>query len=733
MSEAQGGEERARLGAYLNAFWKHKWLVLGFGALVMTGTVIFTQRQPRIYEATTSVVINPNAPQYLPAGAGNDISPLGIGNDWHTSEYFETQYRILRSRHVAKLVADRLGLDRDLEFLGVNDVDDPDEKAKALASADPVGTLVQHIAVEPVEESHVVLVKVRDRSPERAARIADAVAEAYADSNVDNKVTQATDAVTWLNEQATTLHKEVVDAEDQLLAFKRENAILSASLGDKQNLVSANLQDAQQKLRQARDETARLKAMRDQLARATDADAADVAVDEVLDNGLIQRLKEREVQLENERTDLLKRYLEGHPDVQTANEKIKRVKQAIVDEVNSVKAAIEAKYQVALEAERNLEADVGQIEGQAQQLTAKELTYRRLEEIVNSKKELLSTILVRLKEAELQAQARANNVSILDRAQVPTAAVSPRLLVNLAVAAVLALLGGLGLALLVEGLDSSVKSQEQVEQLGLTFLGIVPSIRAARGAQKHRFEGTGNINPDRYVIEHPNSTAAECVRTIRTNLLFMAPERELKTLLIASAGPREGKTATSVNIGATMAMSGSRVLLIDSDLRRPRLHRIFDMQNDRGLTNLIVDQQAELSSVVRPSGIEGLDLLTTGPIPPNPAELLHTQAFKRVVARLQAAYDRIVFDSPPLLAVTDAQILGQLCDGAVLVVRANETSIDMVRKASRLLKDVNVNILGTLLNNVDVSRRGYGQYYYRYYRRDGGYYPEGEDTQAVES
>jgi capsular exopolysaccharide synthesis family protein len=728
MSEAQG-EERARLGHYLNAVWKHKWLVLGFVGLVMTGTVVFTQRQPRIFEATTSVVISPSAPQIL--ASGREITPLGTGNYWHTAEYFETQYRIIKSRQVNKIVVDRLGLDRDLDFLGINDLEDPEAKAKALASADAVSLLTARISVEPVEESHVVLVKVRDRNPERAAKLADAVAEAYRDSNVDEKVSKAGEAVVWLNQQAAEAGKNLREAEDALLAFKRDSDIISASLGDKQNLVSANLQDAQRRLRDLRDETGRLKSMRDQLARAGAEGSTGVALEQVLDNGLIQRLKESLVGLENERRDLLKRYLEGHPDIETADAKIARVKAAIAEEVKSVREALERKYQVALSAERAQEAEVHAIEKEAGQLSAKELTYLRLEESVRQKKALLTSLQDRLTEAELQAKQRANNVSILDRALVPTVAASPRLFVNLSVALVLGLLGALGLALLVDSLDASVKSQEQIEQLGLTFLGIIPTVRGLKGVKKHRFEGTGNVNPDRYVLDHPHSTAAECVRTIRTNLLFMAPERELKTLLIASAGPREGKTSTSVNIGATMAMSGGRVLLIDSDLRRPRLHRIFDMTNDVGLTNLIMDPNVEVKSVVRPSRIEGLDILCTGPLPPNPAELLHTQAFKRTIARLQEQYDRVIFDSPPLLAVTDAQIIGQLCDGAVLVVRANETSIDMVRKASRLLKDVNVNILGTLLNNVDVTRRGYGQYYYRYYRRDGGYYPEGEGTGAA--
>ena len=188
-------------------------------------------------------------------------------------------------------------------------------------------------------------------------------------------------------------------------------------------------------------------------------------------------------------------------------------------------------------------------------------------------------------------------------------------------------------------------------------------------------------------------------------------------MLITSAGPREGKTCTCVNIGATMALSGSRTLLIDSDLRRPRLHKIFGASNQRGLTNLVMDSEVAIKDMVLTTEVPNLDVLFSGPLPPNPSEILHTQGFRRTLGRLLEEYDRVIFDSPPVGAVTDAQILGQQVDGAVLVVRAGETSREMLKKAKRLLSDVNIRILGALLNNLDVSQRRYGQYYYQYYRQ----------------
>ncbi len=716
------------LALWFDVVWKHKWLVVAFAVVVLTATTVFTRRQTRIYEATTQIVIDLNAPRYM-AASGAEVLSLGTGNSWNTTEFFETQYRIIKSRMVAKMVVDRLGLAYDTDFLRVDQIEDPEARARRLEKVDPVTMLVDRLAVDPVADSHVVLIKVRDHKPERAALIADAVGLAYADQNVNRKVSAAGEAVEWLRAQATALKLEVETAEHALLVFKQEHGILSASLADKQNLLGLDLQDARRQLREARMASSRLKAELDQVKNLSPEDAQS-SVEAVLANGLIQRLKESLVSLQNERSELLKRYLEKHPDVQTADRKIERIRKALAAEVAGIRMSLTRNFRAVTEAEHAMGRDVERLETEARAMHGHELEYKRREAAVQSSKDLYAQMLLRLKEAQLQADSRANNVRVLDRALVPEAPVAPKVLLNLAVAAVLALVGGLGLVFLVEQLDSSVKSQEQLEHdFGLTFLGIIPSLRSARARSQNGRQGGHVKNPDRYVLDNPHSTAAECVRTIRTNLMFMSPERELRTIMITSAGPREGKTSTCVNIGATMAMSGSRILLIDSDLRRPRLHKIFDMTNDRGLTNLVMDPNCSVDSVTKISPVDGLHVLCSGPLPPNPSELLHTQGFRRTLDKLLEHYDRLIFDSPPVVAVTDAQILGQQVDGAILVVHAGQTTRDMLRKAARLLSDVNVNILGALLNNLDVSRRGYGRTYYQYYRQHGAY---AADPEAIE-
>ena len=726
MNDSQNEEGWPGIGHYIAVVWKHRWLVIAFGVLVMAGTVLFTQRQPRIYEAVTQLVIDPAAPQYLSSMSGQEVMPLGTGNSWSTREYFETQHRIIKSRMVATMVVERLALASNLDFLGIKGIEGDEERQRALSRADPVALVTSRLAIEPVQDSTIVLVKFRDEDPERARKIADAICAAYGDANLEQKISFTGEAAKWLTQQVEQGRAEVEAGELSVMQFKLKHNILTATLGDKQNQLGFRLQDADRQLREARTESERLHSTLEQV-RKLDGDQVQSSVEEVLQNGLVQRLKEQTVQLKNERTVMLNRYLETHPDVKAVDEKIARVAEALRVEVAGIQKMSERRYQSALSSEHKLAADVATVQRELLALNAVELDYKRLEVGLQSKKDMVSQLMIRLKEAELQAESRANNVRVLDAALVPQNPVSPRWSLNMVIALLLAVMGGLGLALVVEGLDSSIKTQEELErEFGLTFLGMIPRIVPERGKKKQGGQVVEPVDPDRYVLDAPTSTAAECARTIRTNLLFMAPEREMRKLLITSAGPREGKTSTCVNIAATMAMSGAKILVIDTDMRRPRLHRIFGMQNDRGISNLLVDPERNLDEVIRDTGVPNFDIISSGPIPPNPAELLHTPAFKRVVERLLERYDRIIFDSPPVCVVTDALIIGNQCDGCMLVVRSGDTSRDMVRKARRLIADVNINILGALLNGVHVEKHGYGSTYYRYYRAQGGYLPEDE-------
>jgi capsular exopolysaccharide synthesis family protein len=276
----------------------------------------------------------------------------------------------------------------------------------------------------------------------------------------------------------------------------------------------------------------------------------------------------------------------------------------------------------------------------------------------------------------------------------------------------------LGLLITVGGvvLDNTVHTQLDIESLlRLPFLGVVPSIRAAdeeaaAAANPSKAPKTPAVR-DLFIIRSPKSSVAECLRSIRTNLLFLGTVKPLQRILLTSAGPVEGKSTAAIALGITMAQAGNKVLLVDTDLRRPRLHKTFGVPGNTGLTSVLLDA-ARIDEVIKSTEIVGLDVLPCGPLPPNPAELLHTERFRAILDQLSEKYDRVLFDSPPINLVTDAAILAQMVDGTIFVVKASKTSKDAVRRASRLLNDIKANILGVLLNDLDFEQDGY--YYYRY-------------------
>jgi succinoglycan biosynthesis transport protein ExoP len=307
----------------------------------------------------------------------------------------------------------------------------------------------------------------------------------------------------------------------------------------------------------------------------------------------------------------------------------------------------------------------------------------------------------------------------LERAVVPTVPIRPRPIQNLVIGLMLGLGIGIGLAFLIEALDNTLKTQADVEQvMGVPVLGLVPIIGSAPGAEASR-QNDNLRERDLGVFLDPKSIAAECCRSIRTNILFMSPDRPLRTMVVTSPSPQEGKTTTAINLAVTMAEAGGRILLVDTDMRRPRLHRSFGVPNQSGISTVIVGK-ATLQEAIKRTDVPNLDVLTCGPVPPNPSELLHTERFRVVLADCAKLYDRVILDSPPTSAVTDPAVLGNLSDGVVLVVKAGETTREAGLHARRQLMSAKARLFGVVVNAIDFSNPAYGyDYYYRNYYRYG--------------
>jgi capsular exopolysaccharide synthesis family protein len=710
-------EPQIDLREYWKIVVKRRWTVLAFFLVAVTLVAIFTLRQQKIYEARASVIIEIDAPQVL--GNVREVYNLGAGSYWSNKEYYETQYKVITSRTVAQKVVQLLRLEGNKEFLGIADLPPAEQAARLEKPVDYVELVRQSLSVEPVKDSRMVFVKARHPSPKWATRLANAAINAYIQHNLQTRRKITEDAAGWLADQALELKRRMEEAENRLHAFKEEQKILSVSLEDRQNITSQRLQDINQTLNKIQTELDAMESKRKQILDIKAAKLPLDSIDQVIDNRLIQQLKESYFELKEQRAELASRYLPAHPKFQAIVKKIEVTRQSLDREIDKVLASVESAYQAKRREERTARRRLAKVKAEALEVNKKSLQYGRLKREAETASQLYQLVVKRQKEATLASLQETNNVYKLDPAIAPEVPVYPRVKLNILLAAVVGLLGGIGLAFFLEYLDNTFKSQDDIERLlQIPFLGIIPSIKLEPQIE----EGGEQRLRDNYLISHPKSTVAEACRTVRTNILLMSPENPARRLLITSPNPQEGKSTVCINLGITMAQSGSRVILLDTDMRRPRLHKTFGIDSGLGLTTTILGE-ADLDAVTHVSEVPGLDVIPCGPIPPNPTELFHTERFRRLIDELTERYDRVIFDSPPALMVADPLILSSMMDGVVLVVKSARTSSDLGRRAVRQLRDVNAPILGAVINDLDIEHRDYGYYYYRHY---GYYYGEKE-------
>ncbi len=735
---------------------QRRWLLIALTILVAVGLTAFvTLRMTKVYRATATIRIETQAPQVLGRQV-EDVVEMGTGSFWSNIEYYETQYKIIESRDVATRVVQEYRLNEDPEFLGV-----PPEKRgefKPMSVNDAAQVLQKMTTVEPVKDSRLVKIHVDSSDPQRAQLYANAITKAYRDKNLESMLQSTVDAVDWLSNQLDDAHKKLSESEDKIRDYKKENGILSISLEERQNILTAQMTAAATKLTEARAKRIEVESRKKAITHVIRSeDPLAIPLEEINASALIQQLKQKHGELSQEYSELSARYGDNFPDMIEIRAKLQRIRADITREVKNILSAVDAQLAAARSTEAGLKATLEGFRNQALELTQKELSYNRFaREKVNNEK-VYDMLLGRSKEADLSRLLRVNNVHILDPALLPLIPIKPRLQLNLALSLVIGLLLGLGMAILVEFADRTIKTQDDVEALGAAFLGIIPSIdestttagsygyytRHGKGKKKKKKKknkvtkqrGTEEekpVNYDLFVHEHPKSQVAESCRAIRTNLLFMSPDNPAKRILITSPSPQEGKTTVAINLAITMAQSGTSVLLVDTDMRRPRVHKAFDLRPRLGISTMVLGESTMEESIID-TGIPNLDILTCGPAPPNPAELMHTESFARVVNELSSRYDRVIFDSPPVAVVTDAAILSKMVDGTVLIVKSLQTTREAAKHAISVLADIGANILGGVLNDLDLANRKYGQHYYYYYYKKYGYYYQSEGEEGRES
>ena len=706
------------------AYWRtirKRWPFVVLSVIVGTAIAfVVTYREPKVYESTCQVIIEPQAPQVLPGS--KDVVELGTGSYWADREFYETQYRIIQSTAVAQRTAEKLGLQFDPDY-------GPVDQASKRNLTDLGRMVAGQVSVKPLKDSRVALITITDRKPQRAALLANTLADTYIEYNLDYKLEGARSAMAWLAEQEAELKSQLESSELKLYQFKKDRNLLAVSLDDKQSMLSQNLASVNNKLTELRIHILEQDAKRRMIERARNNIAEEETLPEIRANGNIVSLRSSFVQLAKEYSDLSSKYGPEHPRMKAITAQMESIKKAYQEEIDGVLATSEKAYQQMIDNEKSLKAMMDNERKEAIELSKIEVDYKPLQRAAEQNGKMYGLIASRQKEIDTTGPMRANNVRVLERAIEPGVPVRPRPLQNLMLGLLLGLATGIGLAFAIEALDNTLKTQSDVEQfLGVPVLGLVPVIGHAPGGEPLPEELRER---DLGVFMDPKSVAAECCRSIRTNILFMSPDRPLKTLVVTSPSPQEGKTTTAINLGVTMAEAGGRVLLVDTDMRRPRLHRSFGVSNHTGISTVTVGKST-IEEAIKRTDVPNLDVLPCGPVPPNPSELLHTDRFAAVLADCAKLYDRIILDSPPTSAVTDPAVLGNLADGVVLVVKAAETTRDSAMHARRQLTGAKARLCGVIVNAIDFSNPAYGyDYYYRNYYRYGYTYGSEPDQKAT--
>ncbi|MEL6341918.1 MAG: polysaccharide biosynthesis tyrosine autokinase [Myxococcota bacterium] len=689
---------------YWHVLKKRRLIVIAFTGMLVLTVIVATSASTRYYSAATVVEISSRAPQVFEV---EEVTEMGTTSQpTELRSYYGTQYRILQSRHLMEMAIERLQTDH-----GITDFDTLEK---------PAAFLRQHLTLSPQPDTNLVHVVIEYPDPDKAALFANTVAEVYKEQNIERTREAASEALEWLKERRTVYEARKLQSDERVHNYKHEHDLLGVD--ERYNTTLESLAEVQQAWGKAN--TARIAADAEVRTLRTQArgDGWETLVPHLSQsNETLSSTNDRYVELQQEELRLRARYKDGWPAVEANKAELDGVRQQLKAQVTQIINAQNASLRLLAERENALHARLEELEDEVEALDKKRIELQFLKNAADRDEELYKSLDRRMSEVDLSQFVQANNIRIVDMAIPSQNVVRPNMLVNVAMALILGLLGGGALAFLAEYLDNTVKSRDDLERIiGVPMLGYVPMIPPGE------LEAL-NSNRDRaiFVNARPRSAVAECLRSIRTNIMFRTQQRAghlpFRTLVITSAAPREGKSFMSSNLATIIAMTGSRVLLIDADLRRPRIHRLFEVPNDRGLSD-VLSGEAPIEDVIINSHVSGLDLVVAGAIPPNPSELLGNERMQNIKSMIRG-YDIVMIDTPPVTVVADPMVLTPLADGVILVVESNRTSKSMVTQAASRLEQMGSNTLGAVVNKLDVKRTGYG---YNYYSEDYGYYSEEE-------
>lgn len=713
---------------------KKRWrTIISVMVVVFTASVFYTVSQKRIFRSSATLQIEPNPPKPL-GNQFQNIVDVGAGTYFTNKEYYATQHRLITSRAVAGQVVNVLKLNKDPRFVANTSPGQPTPKtAKEATSDDAIAILQGRLTVEPLKDSRLAIVTYDDADPERARKVLNAVVREYLDRNIERVVSSTSAASEWLHDQVGSLKTELENSELALHDYKKEKRLLSVSLNDQSNMLRAEMTQLNEALTQVRIKEQALKSREEELSKIDANDPVNLPSSVLLSNDLLGKL--RQDYLDARATNLALQGEgkgENHPAVAASAARVESTRRGLLAEIHNVRASAKSDLTAIRREANGLSALLESAKQHAMDLNLLEIEYGRLERTKTNTEKLYGIVMERTKETDLTSLMRFNNLYLVEEPTLPKSPAKPRVPLNVAIGLGLSVVLGVLIGLAREVLDRRLHNPDEIEsELGIACLGLLGEIGSTSATRKNLKRQHGRVrdaeSPEFSLISNPTGQIAESARVIRTNIVFAAPDRQLKRLLVTSASPGEGKTMVATTIAITMAQTGQKVVLVDCDLRRARIHRVFGMTTEFGVSAAVIDPSL-LDRHDISSRFPNLSVLTAGPRAANPAELLQSEAFRRLLDELAVRYDRIIIDSPPVAAVTDPIILATIADGIVFVAKWEKTSRELARRALKSLSDIGGRVLGCVLNGVITQRMGYGYYYGYSYK--SGYYTDSESERS---
>ncbi|MCC6824415.1 MAG: polysaccharide biosynthesis tyrosine autokinase [Acidobacteria bacterium] len=777
------GSEGFQLGDYWRAIRKRLWLVIGIAVLVTTLVAIYMARKPNIYQARAVIQVDleQNNPDLVTSDRQRPISnpdPSYFNTQLQLLYSDNVLRRVIKehSLDTNKVFIDAatqgqtswwrgalraLGLASSPAKRSGDDVATADsslastaEIEEAVRLAPFVEAIRKNLSIEPVRESRVTVkdtrlieLKFSNTDPQLAAAVTNGIAETFTEMNQEKRSGTSRKTNDFLQERIASLQAEIKSGEEQLQELTRDEGILKTGTGD-QTIVIERLAGLNKQLLDAENE--RKNAEANYQTVQADPNRLTAQVEELSGRFITEQennlrsfqaeTMKRIFDLRTNRARLLQEYQESAPEVkevdaqiasfQDSLDKAQKQFQADLDQFRrrarqTLIENLKTKYLQAKQHEDEIRSSFNQQYNQAQGQNQGAVKLRLLQQTLDTNKGFLENLRKQVSGNDVASQGSDNNISVTEIAIPPDTAVSPRRLTTVGAALILSTLFGMGLALFLEYLDDTIRTTEEIESLlQLPALAAIPNIDTVP-KRKLLLVGSEDEEPDSsrnelLIYNDPNSSLAEAYRQLRTSILLSTAGHAPKSLLVTSSLPSEGKTTTATNTAISLAQTGAKVLIIDADMRRPRLHQVFNITNGEGLSTLLSSElrAEDIDDVVKFDADSQLHLLTSGPIPPNPAELIGSEQMNTLLKLLSQKFTHIVVDSPPIASFTDGVLIASMVDGVILVVHSGKSSRQVVRRSRQLLNDIGARVFGVVLNNVNLRAQDNYYYYQSYYHRD---------------